>query len=600
LHFNFFSLSLIKAQTMKKFIFYFLLFNIAIISAQDLPRGFALGEEEKMTQYLHDIKNQNASAKTLINTPPNLPNLRNMAEWEEVQTLVITWTSFTAVHREIIKAAQWNTKITIICSDSNAVKSNLTTNSVPLTNLKYQVAPFNSIWIRDYFGNSVYGNNVDSLLMVDWIYNRPRPLDDVIPTVIANSLNIPIYETKVSPFDIIHTGGNYMSDGFGTAFSSQLTDNENPSKASAQIDTIHKQFMGVKRYIRFPILPYDGINHIDMHMKLLDEETLLMGEYPLGIADGPQIEANLQYILSNYNSVFGTPYKVVRIPMPKDKNNKWPSQSGGWYCTYTNGVFVNKTYIFPTYYAQYDTTAIRILKKQLPGYKIVGIDCDNGSNPIIASSGAIHCITHSVGMKEPLLISHQKLNNKCDTGNYKISAKLLHKSGIANATVFWTTDTLLGFNQTAMSLANAATADYSVALPPQTAGKTVYYYISGTSNNGKTINRPITAPLGRFTFDIQSCSVITKVSGQQKNVELKNIYPNPANAIACIPLYSETSQKVIVNLRNSLGQLIEEIYNGEISGEKNVFLFADKYAKGVYFVEVNNGVNSSVKKLLVK
>jgi agmatine/peptidylarginine deiminase len=111
-----------------------------------------------------------------------------------------------------------------------------------------------------------------------------------------------------------------------------------------------KKFMGINRYIRFPVLPFDGIHHIDMHMKLLDEETLLVGEYPPGTADGPQIEANLQYILSNYNSVYGTPYKAVRIPMPKDKNNKWPNQSGGWYCTYTNGVFVNKTYIFPTYY----------------------------------------------------------------------------------------------------------------------------------------------------------------------------------------------------------------------------------------------------------
>ena len=584
---------------MKKNLIIYLVSAFYVCFGQDLPRGFAPGEKEKMYNYLEDIKNQ-TSAKNLINTPPTLPNLRNMAEWEEIQTLVITWTSYTAIHREIIKAAQWNTKITIICNDSNTVKSNLIANSVPLTNLKYQVAPFNSIWIRDYFGNSVYGNNVDSLLMVDWIYNRPRPLDDAIPTVIANSLNIPIYETKINPFDLIHTGGNYMSDGFGTAFSSQLTDNENPSKTSAQIDTIMKQFLGIKKYIRFPVLPYDGINHIDMHMKLLDEETLLMGEYPLGISDGPQIEANLQYILANYNSVFGTPYKVVRIPMPKDINNKWPSQSGGWYCTYTNGIFINKTYIFPTYYQQYDTTAYRILTQQLPGYKIVGIDCDNGSGPIIASSGAIHCITHSVGMKDPLLISHQKLTNKCDTGNYKIVAKLMHRSGIANASVYWTTDTLMGFNPLNMSVANIATSEYSVAIPTQIAGKTVYYYISATANNGKTITRPITAPLGRFTYNIINCSQSTALADQQQNVVLNTIYPNPANAITCIPLYSKTNQKVTVKLRNSLGQTIEELYSGEVFGEKNVFLFANKYAKGVYYVEVNNGINLSVKILLIK
>lgn len=36
--------------------------------------------------------------------------------------------------------------------------------------------------------------------------------------------------------------------------------------------------MGIERYIKMQTLPYDGIHHIDMHMKLLDEETLLVGQ----------------------------------------------------------------------------------------------------------------------------------------------------------------------------------------------------------------------------------------------------------------------------------------------------------------------------------
>lgn len=571
------------------------LMNVLFVSAQDLPKGFAPGEESKMKEYLESFK----ANKSMIVTPPPYTGLRNAAEWEEMQKLVITWTSFTAIHREIIKAAQNDIKILIICSDSTIVKNNLVSNSVPLTNVQYLIAPFNSIWIRDYFGNTVYSKNVDSLLMVDWVYNRPRPSDDVIPTAVANLMNIPIYETKTAPYDIIHTGGNYMSDGFGTAFSSQLTDNENPSYTAAQIDTIMEKFMGVNRYIRFPVLPYDGIHHIDMHMKLLDEETILMGQYPAGVADGPQIEANLQYIISTYNSVYGTPYKVVRIPMPKDKNNKWPSQSGGWYCTYTNGVFVNKTYIFPTFYQQYDTTAFRILKQNLPGYKIVGIDCDNGTSPIISLSGAIHCITHAVGVQNPLLISHQKLANQCDSGNYKVTARIMHKSGIASAEVYWTTDTLNGFAPVALTLANSATSEYTASIPTQTSGSIVYYYITSTSNSGKTLTRPITAPLGRWTFQIQPCGITSlKEIG---SLSVKSLYPNPAAGITCIPLSATGTQNVKVILRNTLGQLVDVIYEGQInSGEKNVFLFADKYSSGAYFVKVVSGNSSSVQKLLIR
>jgi agmatine/peptidylarginine deiminase len=566
--------------------------------AQELPKGWGPGEEAKMPAYLESIKSQNKSS--VITTPPPYKGLRNAAEWEEIQTLNITWTSYTSIHREIIKAAQPETKITIICSDSNTVKNNLISNSVPLTNVRYLQTPFNSIWARDYSGNTVYSKNVDSLLLVDWIYNRPRPLDDVTPTALANFIGIPIYETKTAPYDLVHTGGNYMSDGFGTAFSSQLTDNENTSKTAAQIDAIMKLFMGVTRYIRFPVLPYDGIHHIDMHMKLLDEETLLVGEYPTGVADGPQIEANLQYILTNYNSVFGTPYKVVRIPMPKDKNNKWPSQSGGWYCTYTNGVFVNKTYIFPTFYQQYDTTAYRILTQSLPGYKVVGIDCDNGTSPIISQSGAIHCITHCVGVNDPLLISHQRLTNKCDTGSYQIKARVMHKSGIASAQVFWTTDTTVAYQTANMTLTNASTDEYTANIPFQAAGQTVYYYISASSTSGKTMVRPITAPLGRWTFKINSCAVAQSIK-ENSVIKAKPVYPNPASGITCIPITSNSTQHVKVNLRNTLGQLVDVVYDGQVdAGEKNVFLFADKYSKGAYMIEIISGTSVSVQKLIIK
>ena len=61
---------------------------------------------------------------------------------------------------------------------------------------------------------------------------------------------------------------------------------------------------------------------------------------------------------------------------------------------------------------EYDTIAQEIYEEALPGYNIVGIDCggNSGSN-IISQSGAIHCITHSVGVNDPLLISFKKLKN---------------------------------------------------------------------------------------------------------------------------------------------------------------------------------------------
>ena len=151
----------------------------------------------------------------------------------------------------------------------------------------------------------------------------------------------------------------------GWAFASNLIGDENsggatwwgtqfPDQSAEEIEGILADFMGLHTYVRMENLPFDGIHHIDMHMKLLDEETILMAEYPAGVADGPQIEANLEYVLSNHTSKWGTPFDVVRIPSPPEPGwgGGFPDE-GGNYMTYTNSVFVNNTILLPTYYEEY-------------------------------------------------------------------------------------------------------------------------------------------------------------------------------------------------------------------------------------------------------
>ena len=455
--------------------------------AQDMPH--IMTEEEKLLW-----PNWNPQSYSDFSDPPPTP-VRAMAEWEELQGVMITWTSFQTILRQLVDYAQDEGLVYIVCSDSNSVKSYLTAGSVPLTNLKFLITPFNSIWIRDYGPWTVYSGITDSIKIIDWIYNRPaRPLDDQIPVVFANYKGYPIYQTTTPPYDFIATGGNFMNDGHGTGFSSKLILNENPAKTEAQIDTIAKKFMGINRYIKMNNLPFDQIHHIDMHMKLLDEETLLVGQYPPGIADGPQIEANLQYILNNFLTCYGRPYKVVRIPMPPDEG-LYPHQ-GGDYRTYTNSIIINKTVIIPTYEFQYDTTAFRIYREAMPGYRIVGIN----SNSIIPSLGAIHCIVKEVGVEEPVFISHSKLSGEIATADpVEVKAFIKTKSGVANASVYWTTDTTAGYSALPMSAASGDT--FKAYIPAQPTGTKVFYYIYASSISGRNITKPITAPAGFYNFE---------------------------------------------------------------------------------------------------
>jgi agmatine deiminase len=599
-------------NTLLKFsIAFALLIQVKISNAQEpdiLPIGFAPGEELLMDSYLTRAHN-----RSVITAPPTLP-VRTAAQWEESQALLITWTAFPVIHRQIILAAQKECTVIIHCADSNTVKSDLIANNVPLTNLKFIEVAFNTIWIRDYAANTCYLNDVDSLILVDWIYNRPRPDDDDIPFAYSSFLGIPLYQTSASPNNLMNTGGNWMVDGMGTAFASKLILDENdgsgsfslnyPSHNETGINQIMSDFHGINRYIKMTTLPYDGIHHIDMHMKLLDEKTILVGEFPSGISDGPQMEANILYILNNYNNPWGDPYKIVRVPMP-------PSTSGGYagspfgnasYRTYANFVIVNKTVIMPVYRQEYDTTAVRIIGEHMPGYKIVTIDADNSNSNIIAQSGVIHCITHSVGVADPLRIVHNYLDDTYNTTTpYQVDAIIQHKSGIQSATLYWTTDTAnIAYTAESMTLTNATDDIWTGFIPAQTAGTHLFYYIKGHANSGKEQVRPMQAPAGNFEFDVLGGTGIENINNILK---MKPAFPNPSHGITCIPVSLSSTTIGSIKLYDILGNFVALIHDGEMQkGEKNYFINSIdlNINAGAYLIVIETIEGRITQKLMVR
>ena len=361
---------------------------------------------------------------------------RTMAEWEELQALMITWRTHYGILAQIVDHAKEECEVIVVCNNASTASAQLeNTYGVDISeNVTFLEAPSNSIWIRDYGPNTIYTNDVDSLLLLDWIYNRNRPKDDSLVTSVSEHLGIPLLQTLEAPNDLVHTGGNFMADGLGMGFSSELVLDENgpfntygvSNHSEEDIDEIMYQYMGIDEYVKMDNLDFDLIHHIDMHMKLLDERTLLVGKYPEGIADGPEIEANIQYVLSNFTTHYGEPFDVIRIPMPPEPDGDYPDSNGD-YLTYANAVFVNNTILVPTYYEPYDSIALNIWRENMPGYNVQGINC----NSIIPQSGAIHCITKELGVDKPLWISHNRISQACKDEEILFEAQVMHKDNIA-------------------------------------------------------------------------------------------------------------------------------------------------------------------------
>ncbi|MFL2569317.1 MAG: agmatine deiminase family protein [Flavobacteriales bacterium] len=604
---------------MQKIIFFLLFSSFAY--AQYLPKGFAPNEREKgflkslgITE--NPYQKQNSSA-TIYTTPPS-EQVRTMAEWEEIQALTITWSTGYNIQEEtilsqIVANAVQECQVIIICEEESEVESYLLNQGISTENVNFIKTDFNNIWIRDYGQNTVYKNDVGEAILVDWIYNRNRPYDDLVPEKVAEYFNMNMHNTTQAPWDLMATGGNFMSDGMGTAFSSELIVDENsggyawegfdgnvyyPDHTIEEINNTLEEFMGIDNYIIMDNLPYDGIHHIDMHMKLLNEETLLIAEYPEGVADGPQIEANIQYVLENYNSAFGTPYEVIRIPSPPSSSGNYPDNNG-YYRTYTNSVFVNNTVLVPFYRTEYDTIAQRIYEQALPGYNIVGIDVDNQGENLISYSGAIHCITHSVGVNEPLLIQHQQLEDSYPIEQYNVSASIQHQSGIASATLFWTTNLEEGYQS--LSMTNTDGNNWSAFIEENlSAPYSVYYYIEATANSGKTLSRPLPAPEAYFKFNILEQNNASLSQNNITNIEM-SVYPNPASAITCIPVNCMESFEGQISLTDVLGKEVTTIYEGNfLSGLNQFFIHANDYAKGMYFIVLDSEQSQIRKRLIIQ
>jgi agmatine/peptidylarginine deiminase len=457
---------------------------------EPLPRGLTPAERALLPSYV---------------PPPTSPAVappgpvRAMAEFEELEGIVVRWAygTYNTLLSQIVDAAQDEGTVWILVrpgtSDSSNIKNYLSGRGIPLTNLEFLSVSTNSVWSRDYGPWTVYRAGSDSMAIVDFRYNRPRPLDDAVPGFLASRWGLPLYHTAALPDSLVFTGGNFMVDGFGTGFASRLVNDENLHLDDPGIDTILSRYCGLTRFVKMPTLQYDEIHHIDMHMKLLDEETLLIGEYPPGQGDHARIEETVDS-LRMLQSCYGRPYRIVRIPMPADASGAYPPAS--YYLTYTNSLIVNRTVLVPVYGRPEDAQALQIYRDAMPGYRVVGYDC----NAIIPANGTIHCITKEVGVRQPLLIAHARRGDAtAGAMEYPVEVRLSTSAAVESVLVCWRSDTLGAF--TRLPLAPQGDA-WAGAIPRRSPGSRVWYYIDVRTTSGRTVTKPLVGPDGPYTFSV--------------------------------------------------------------------------------------------------
>ena len=162
----------------------------------------------------------------------------------------------------------------------------------------------------------------------------------------------------------------------------------NSDKTPAQVDGLLRAYFGAKNihaieYAGYPGEPADTTGHIDMFVKLLNDETVLIATS----ADEPYKtngEKAIQYFKS-IKTPSGNQYKILTV-------KGWRVGST-WY-SYTNSLIVNNVVIVPSYANR--TAEELVVKKTyeegIPGVKVIFVPSDRS----IVVGGSIHCLTQTI------------------------------------------------------------------------------------------------------------------------------------------------------------------------------------------------------------
>ena len=199
---------------------------------------------------------------------------------------------------------------------------------------------------------------------------------------------------------LVEAGGNMLLDGKGAVIVSDVifdaSQGFDPNLTEEQLSQYFLDYFGVHKVIITPHLINDGTGHIDMFVKIINDTTIIVGEYEnqsTGYPGNYDLCNQVANQLANETNGVGRPFNIIRMPMPP--------YNGGITYTYVNSLLVNNKVLVPVYgftdtFAN-DNDVLSQYEEIIPGSEAIGFDC----NQIIPANGAIHCITMKVpAMKE--------------------------------------------------------------------------------------------------------------------------------------------------------------------------------------------------------
>ncbi len=443
--------------------------------------------------------------------------------------------NYAKLHGQLANAIQKHTQVWIDVwydDDTTTIKQFMADRGTPLVNYRFFVHPGNAFWARDWGPVAFYYDDDDKIAFMDFEYYGGRPLDDQLPIQIANDLGWKCFTNTIE-----YEGGNILVDGLGSLFTTsavygnnedtyglyyldqsgttpQLRMQTKKALTKEQVNDSLKHLLNLDELTVVTALDYDGgTGHIDLYCDMWEETGFVMAKYPDALAswgDAKRVDS-IHNLFTSMENFYGNKYESVRVPLPKKNNGSWYT-SGGDYNRYTrcwaNHTFVNDAIIQPVFYdstkigsqagdIESNREALNVLRNAYPGYAFEEIDVRSFDG----FGGAIHCITKQIPAENPVRIYHQParfFNTTQNGSTYKIDVFSQNHSGINNVKIYYKLANENEWKVKEMTSLGDSKYTCDINLNADLNRDTLYYYIASTSNNGKSMLKPMTAHRGGF------------------------------------------------------------------------------------------------------
>ncbi len=334
--------------------------------------------------HAHRMKPLKAHTRAYMSDAPESP-VRLPAEYEPIESVFVSFPVYFPsqwkTHVELISSIVREAEIIVLVPDEHwqkGVMLYLLKKGLDLDRVRFVGVRSDDVWVRDYGPTTVVQEDGSRAFIWNPYYLAYTSYHKFCADAagdLGRFFDLPVYRLPA-----VVEGGNIITDGKGTIIMFDSVLKNNPDMDLKKLERVMNAYFGCTNLILLPHLKGEVTGHVDMVVKFIDDDTLMViqseRDYPWH-----SVFEEVAQILSRAKACTGRNYEILRCRMPeipKDSPNFW---------SYINSLTVNGSVIVPVFGEKEDSAALELYRKAMPGYKVVGIDFSN--YPV----GSVHCQT---------------------------------------------------------------------------------------------------------------------------------------------------------------------------------------------------------------